>query len=156
MERQPSYMFPTSWYIYLIAFWQLSDDRGHSSECRRPFWTIFGHVAALGFLSPLPSGRVSDLKSFRGNENMRERHLYNYLYEEREREWVREGRGFLGFLFTKLGGNSSYKPPELPIQLRDLRNNQKPLNTILYVSRQQMKTWIFGSGIRFPDLWNRF
>ena len=36
-------------------------------------------------------------------------------------------------IWTKLWGNSSYKLPELPIQLRDFKNHQNSLNTYFSV-----------------------
>ena len=46
--------------------------------------------------------------------------------------------------------------PELPIQLRELRNNLKSLNTNFLFPHQQTQTWIFEPGFRFPDLWSEF
>ena len=46
--------------------------------------------------------------------------------------------------------------PELPIELRDLRNNQTFSKTYVSFFEPKTKTVIFGPGHRFPDLWSRF
>ena len=65
------------------------------------------------------------------------------------------GRGCLGF-GRNLEEILPTSLPELPIQLRDFRNNKKSLKLNFLISHQKIETWILGPGFRFPDLWIRF
>ena len=66
---------------------------------------------------------------------------YNVVYSK--------GKGFLEF-GRNLGEILPTSLPELPIQLRDLRNSQKSLNT--YCLRKTNKTLICGPGFRVSNL----
>ena len=65
------------------------------------------------------------------------------------------GRGSLG-CGRNLGEILPTSLLGLPIQLRDLRNNQKSKNNNFIFSYQNHEFYIFGRGFRFPDLWSRF
>ena len=83
-------------------------------------WPIFDHLwRHESYQPPLLSDRISDLISFR-ETSKREKLVYLLM-----------GTGFLGF-GRNLGKILPASLPELPIQLRDLRSNQKSLKTNFY------------------------
>ena len=116
-------------------------------KCLGPCLTIFGDMKAIKSLYCLTRFLTLDPPGKLENEG-------NYFFMNNQHKSFYAER--FPRIWTKLCGNSSYKPPGASYTAQGPQKQPEIIKRLLFISLTTHKTWIFGPGFRFADLWSRF